>query len=85
MIDSAARYTGTQHRLTLSRTGLSRLLREASLLANKVVRVVIRVNISRSPLSRAGSALVSDRRDAMQAILHGEMQIELTGKVVGAN
>ena len=26
MVDSATRYTGTQHRLTLSRTGLSRII-----------------------------------------------------------
>jgi predicted ATP-dependent protease len=83
MIDSAARYTGTQHRLTLSRTGLSRLLREASLLANNSGEAVITRNHIRTTIEQARQRLLIDRRDAVQAILQGEMQIELTGKVVG--
>jgi predicted ATP-dependent protease len=83
MIDSAARYTGTQHRLTLSRTGLSRLLREASLLANNSGEAVITRNHIRTTIEQGRQRLLIDRRDAVQAILQGEMQIELTGKVVG--
>ena len=83
MIDSAARYTGTQHHLTLCRSGLSRLLREASLLANNNGEAVITRNHIRTTIEQGRQRLLIDRRDAVQAILHGEMQIELTGKVVG--
>ena len=83
MIDTAARFTGTQHRLTLSRTGLSRLLREASLLADMSDQGVISDIHIRTIIDQRRQRLLIDRRDAVQAILHGEMQIELTGKVVG--
>ena len=83
MIDTAARFSGTQHRLTLSRTGLSRLLREASLLANVSGDGVITDKHIRTIIDQGRQRLLIDRRDAVQAILHGEMQIELTGKVIG--
>ena len=83
MIDAAARFTGTQHRLTLSRTGLSRLLREASLLANECGEGVITSNRIKTIIDQGRQRLLIDRRDAIQAILHGEMQIELAGRVVG--
>lgn len=83
MVDTAARLTGTQHRLTLSRTGLSRILREASLLADLGGDGVISSKQVKTTIEQCRQRVIADHRDAVQAILHGEMQIELTGKVVG--
>lgn len=83
VVETAARLNGTQHRLPLSRTMLSRLLREASLLAvNSGESIVSRQHIEIA-IEDGRQRVVCDSRDAMQEILHGEMQIELGGRVVG--
>ena len=83
MVDLAARLTGTQHRLTLSRTYLTDILRDASQLANRQAAKVIESSHIQKAIEHRRQRLMIDRRDSMQAILDGETQIELTGQVVG--
>jgi predicted ATP-dependent protease len=83
MVDHAVRLTGTQHRLTLSRSRLTDVLSDASQLAKKQAAKVIERSHIRAAIEHRRQRLMIDRRDSMQSILDGETQIELTGQVVG--
>lgn len=83
MIDVAAKFTGTQHRLTLSRSMISRMLREASLLANSAAKEIVTDKHIKAVIQQSRQRVMADRHEAMQAILNGETQVELAGKVIG--
>ncbi len=83
MIDIAALLTGTQHRLTLSRSVISRMLREASLLANMAGKQIVTDKHINAVIQQSRQRVIADRQEAMQAILNGETQVELAGKVIG--
>ena len=83
MIDTAVRLSGSRDHITLSRFGLSRILREASYLANRGSEKIIDRGHIKTVMEQINQRVMADRRDATQSILNGETQIELTGKVIG--
>jgi predicted ATP-dependent protease len=83
MVDIATRLSGTRDHITLSRSSLSRTLREASLLANFGGEEIITRKHIKMVIQQSRQRVLSERRDATQSIINGETQIELTGKVVG--
>jgi predicted ATP-dependent protease len=83
MVDVSARMTDCQHRLTLSRAGLSKYLREASMLAMQSGDEIITRQQIKNIITQSKERVIADRRDALEAIIVGETQVELTGKVVG--
>ncbi|MFW2439195.1 MAG: AAA family ATPase [Arenicellales bacterium] len=83
MIDASARFTDCQHRLTLNRAGLSKYLREASLQAKQAGDEIITRQQIKSVIAQNRDRVMTDRRDALQAIIYGETQVKLTGKAVG--
>ena len=83
MVDVSARLTDSQHRLTLSRAGLSKYLREASMQASHAGDEIISLQQIKNVLVQSKERVIADRRDALKAIIVGETQVEMTGKVVG--
>jgi predicted ATP-dependent protease len=83
VVDTATRLSGTRDHITLSRSSLSRTLREASLLANFGGEEIITRKHIKMVIQQSRQRVLSERRDATQSIINGETQIELTGKVVG--
>lgn len=83
MLDAAVRHSGSRDHISLSRQHISRMLREASLLAATAGEEIITGKHIKSVVAQARQRVMTDQRDALQSIIHGETQIELTGKVIG--
>ncbi len=83
MVDVSARITDCQHKLTLNRAALSRYLREASMLAEQAGDEIITRQQIKNVIRLHRERVIVDRRNALQAIIAGETQVELAGKVVG--
>jgi lon-related putative ATP-dependent protease len=83
MLDRAVRFSGSRDHITLSRHRLSRLLREASLLASMSGESIITRSHIEAVIQQSRTRVLTDQRDATQSIINGETQVELTGKVIG--
>lgn len=83
MLDRAVRFSGSRDHITLCRHRLSRLLREASLLASMSGEGIITRSHIEAVIQQSRTRVLTDQRDATQSIINGETQVELTGKVIG--
>ncbi len=83
MLDCAVRLSGSRDHITLSRNSLSRLLREASLLASQSGKSMVTRKHVETVIQQGRLRVWADQRDATQSIINGETQVELTGKVIG--
>ena len=83
VLDIAVRLSGSRDHITLSRHKLSRILREASVLASLAGEKLVSRKIIKEVIQQGRQQVLADQRDAEQSIQNGETQVELTGKVIG--
>ncbi|MCK5359179.1 MAG: AAA family ATPase [Gammaproteobacteria bacterium] len=83
MLDIAVRQSGSRDHITLTQHKLSRILREASVLANLAGAKLVSRKIIKEVVQQERQRVLVDQRDAEQSILNGETQVDLKGKVIG--
>lgn len=83
MLDIAVRQSGSRDHITLSRHKLSRIIREASVLAMLTGEKLVSRKTIKKVIQQGRQRVLADQRNAEQSILNGETQVELTGEIIG--
>lgn len=83
MMDISSMISGSRDKLSLYRSGLSNLLREASHLAQQKGREVVAAEQVQAVIDQRRARVSIAKHESMQAIIDGETLVELDGRVVG--
>jgi predicted ATP-dependent protease len=83
MMDISSLISGSRDKLSLYRSGLSNLLREASHIAHQSGDKVVTPVQVQAVIDQRKSRVAIARKESIQAIIDGETLVELNGSVVG--